>query len=263
MFLMQGKFLFLGTGGSAGVPIITCKCKVCTSSSQFNKRYRPSALITYGKKIFIVDVGPDFRDQALHYNINHLDGVLLTHTHYDHIGGLDELRVFYFKHKMRLPTLASIETYDELRHRFHYLFNTKQSDGTLQSQLDFHILEEDFGKVKFQGLPIEYVSYEQANMKVTGYRWGDLAYISDIREYSDQVVDAIKGVDTLVLSALRYTPSEVHFSIEEAIHFSRKVGARRTFFTHIAHDLDHDETNQKLPEDIRLAHDGLELPFNI
>ena len=100
-------------------------------------------------------------------------------------------------------------------------------------------------------------------MKVTGYKWGDLAYISDIREYSDQVAESIQGVDTLILSALRYTSSEVHFSIEEAIDFSKKVGARRTFFTHIAHDLDHDETNQKLPENIRLAHDGLELPFNI
>ena len=260
---MQGTFLFLGTGGSAGIPVITCKCAVCQSRSQLNKRYRPSALITVGKKAFVIDVGPDFRDQALHFNIDHLDGVLLTHTHYDHIGGLDELRVFYFKHKIRLPTLASIDTYDELRNRFHYLFKTKQSDGTLQSQLDFHILEEDFGKVKFQGLNLEYVSYFQANMKVTGFRFGELAYISDIREYEDKVVDSLQGVKTLVISALRYMPSEVHFSIEEAIAFSRKVGAKRTFFTHIAHDLEHDETNQKLPNDMRLAHDGLELKFNL
>ncbi|MDN3505718.1 MAG: MBL fold metallo-hydrolase [Simkaniaceae bacterium] len=258
---MQAKLLFLGTGGSAGVPIITCKCKVCTSSSPFNKRYRPSALLTIGKKNFLIDVGPDFRDQALHYNIDFLDGVYLTHTHYDHIGGIDELRIFYLKHKLRLPTLASIDSYNELRHRFHYLFNTKQSDGSLQAQLDFQILEEDFGKTKFGGVPVTYVSYTQANMKVTGYRWGGLAYISDIREYSDRVVEEIKGVDTLVLSALRYTPSEVHFSIEEAIAFARKVGAKRTFFTHIAHDLDHEETNQKLPADMCLAHDGLEIPF--
>lgn len=260
---MLAKLLFLGTGGSAGVPIITCKCAVCRSSSPFNKRYRPAALITAGKKQFIIDVGPDFRDQALHYQIDRLDGVLLTHTHYDHIGGLDELRVFYFKHHIRLPTLASIETYDELKHRFHYLFKTEQSDGTLQSQLDFRILDDDFGKTNFEGLALEYVSYIQANMKVTGYKFGDLAYISDIREYANRVIDALQGTNTLILSALRYTPSEVHFSIEEAVEFARKVGAKRTFFTHIAHDLDHDETNRKLPHDIRLAHDGLELTFNL
>lgn len=260
---MQGKLLFLGTGGSAGVPVITCKCPVCTSPSPFNRRYRPSALVTYGKKKFVLDVGPDFRDQALHYGIDRLDGVILTHTHYDHVGGIDELRVFYFRQKMRLPTLASIETYEELRHRFHYLFQTKQSDGTLQSQLNFEVLEDDFGKTKFLGIPIKYVSYYQANMKVTGYQIGDLAYISDIREYDGRVVEALQGVDTLVLSALRYDPSEVHFSIDEAIEFSEKIGARRTFFTHIAHDLEHDETNLKLPKNIRLAHDGLELLFNL
>jgi len=260
---MQGTLLFLGTGGSAGIPIITCQCPVCKSSSPLNKRYRPSALLTVGKKKYLLDVGPDFRDQALHYNILNLDGVLLTHTHYDHIGGIDELRIFYFKHKKRLKTLASIETYEELRHRFHYLFMTKQADGSLQSQLDFEILEEDFGKIRFGGLDVQYVSYEQANMKVTGYRFGDLAYISDIREYKDRVIDEIRGVDTLILSALRYDPSEVHFSIDEAIAFSNRVGPNRTFLTHIAHDLEHDETNQKLPEHIRLAHDGLELTFQL
>lgn len=260
---MQSTLLFLGTGGSAGVPIITCKCEVCQSSSPLNKRYRPSALLSVGKKRYLIDVGPDFRDQALHFNIDKLDGILLTHTHYDHIGGIDELRVFYFKHKIRMPTLASIETYEELRHRFHYLFKTKQSDGSLQSQLDFHILEDDFGKVKFEGLPVQFVSYFQANMKVTGYRFGTLSYISDIREYDDRVAKDLDGTETLILSALRYDPSEVHFSIEEAIAFSEKVGAKRTFFTHIAHDLEHDETNRKLPSGFSLAHDGLEVPFNI
>ena len=208
-------------------------------------------------------MGPDFRDQSLRYSINKLDGVLLTHTHYDHVGGIDELRVYFFKHKLRLPTLSSIETYEELRHRFHYLFMTMQSDGSLQSQLDFQILEDDFGKVKFQGVPIQYVSYVQANMKVTGYKLGNLAYISDIREYDERVVEDLQGTEILVLSALRYTPSEVHFSIEEAIEFSRKVGAKKTFFTHIAHDLEHDETNKMLPDDVRLAHDGLEVPFEL
>lgn len=260
---MQASLLFLGTGGSAGIPIITCKCLVCTSNSQLNKRYRPSALLKVGKKQFVIDVGPDFRDQALRYGIDELSGILLTHPHYDHIGGIDELRVFYFKQKKRLPTLASIDTYDELRNRFHYLFKTRQSDGMLQSQFDFQILEEGFGKTIFEGLKIQYVSYFQANMKVIGYRFGTLSYISDIREYENRVVEDLIGTETLILSALRYTPSEVHFSIDEAIDFAKKVGAKRTFLTHISHDLEHDKTNQKLPHNIRLAHDGLEVPFNL
>lgn len=224
---------------------------------------RPSVLLSVGPKRYLIDAGPDFRTQALHYGIDHLDGVLLTHTHYDHIGGLDELRVFYFFHKKRIPILSSIETYDELRFRFHYLFKTKQADGSLQSQFDFQILEEDFGKTHFQGLLVHYMTYTQANMKVTGFRFKDLAYVSDIRDYSDRVIETLKGVKTLVLSALRYTPTEVHFSIDEAIAFSKKVGAEKTLLTHIAHDLDHDQTNQKLPATIRLAHDGLEVPFAI
>lgn len=257
---MQATLLFLGTGGSAGIPIITCDCSVCMSTSQFNKRMRPSALFKIGKKQFVIDVGPDFRDQFLRYGLKSLDGAFLTHTHYDHVGGLDELRVFFFKHKLRIPILASIETYEELRSRFHYLFKTRQSDGSLQAQFDFQILEDDFGVVNFQGLKVCYVSYAQAGMKVTGFKIGSMAYISDIRDYREEVVDQLQGTELLIVSALRYTSSEVHFSIEEAVDFSRRVGARRTFLTHIAHDLEHDKTNQKLPKDIRLAHDGLEVP---
>lgn len=260
---MQGTLLFLGTGGSAGVPIIGCKCAVCRSSSPFNKRSRPSALLTLGKKVILIDSGPDFRSQALHYGINTLTGVILTHTHYDHVGGLDELRVFYFMQHLKLPILASIETYEELRTRFHYLFKTRQADGSLQSQFDFQILENDFGTTHFLGIKVDYVSYTQADMKVTGYRFGNLAYISDIREYEQRVIDELQGIETLIISALRYTRSEVHFNIEEALEFSAKVGAKKIFFTHISHELDHEETNQQLPENVRLAHDGLEIPFKL
>lgn len=260
---MRAKFLFLGTGGSMGIPIVSCKCSVCSSPSQFNKRLRPSALLTVEDKNFIIDVGPDFRAQALHYKIDKLDGVLLTHTHYDHIGGMDDLRVFYFLHKKRLPTLLSQETYEELKLRFHYFFQTKTTHTSPRAQLDIQVLEGDFGETQFEGLTIKYVSYYQKEMKVTGFIFGGLAYISDISRYDPELITRLQGIDILILSALRYTRSEVHFSVQEAVDFSRSVKAKRTFLTHIAHDLEHDETSSKLPEGISLAHDGLEISFDL
>lgn len=259
---MQAKFLFLGTGGSLGVPIVTCKCAVCTSISQFNKRLRPSAFLSIDNKNFIIDVGPDFRSQALHYQIDKLDGVLLTHSHYDHIGGMDDLRVFYFFQKKQLPTLLSQETYESIKLRFHYFFLDELPSLSPKTQLNIQLLEKDFGQTHFEGVSIKYVSYYQKDMKVTGFIFKKtLAYISDIRQFEKSVLTALKGIDILIISALDYTPSNGHFSIQEAIEFSNSVEAKRTFLTHITHHLDHDETNSKLPPNIRLAHDGLELSF--
>lgn len=249
---MPGRFLFLGSGGSMGVPVIACTCAVCTSNSPSNKRLRSSGLLQVGGKTILIDAGPDFREQALKYHVNHLDGILLTHTHFDHIGGIDDLRVYYFMLHQRLPCLLSQETFDELKIRYHYLMDT---------QLDFQILKDDFGKVDFQGIPLCYFSYSQAGMKVTGYRVGTFAYVSDIRKYSDEVLEALQGVEILVLSALRFSASEMHFSVDEAIAFARKVGAKKTWLTHIAHDLDHEKTNELLPPDIRMGYDGLEITF--
>lgn len=258
---MYAQFLFLGTGGSLGVPVVSCNCRVCRSISPLNKRFRPSGLLTIGNKRFLIDVGPDFREQAIKFGIHHLDGVLITHTHYDHIGGLDDLRVFHMLHKKQLSCLSSKETFDEIHQRFHYLFKKRGGESCLQ--LNFELLENDFGHVEFEGVDIHYLTYFQAGMKVTGYRIGSFAYISDIHKYDARVLEELKGVEILVLSALRPTTSEVHFSLDEAIEFSRKVGAVRTFFTHIAHEIDHEETNSKLPPGITLSNDGLEIGFDV
>jgi phosphoribosyl 1,2-cyclic phosphate phosphodiesterase len=260
---MRGKFLFLGTGGSLGVPVIGCDCAVCHSTSPFNKRLRPSGLIQVGGKTFLLDVGPDFRLQALKYQLNHLDGVLLTHTHFDHVGGFDELRVYSFKNQRRLPCLLSKESLKELQLRCHYLMHPTEEGKIVSSKFDFSLLPEDFGRVEFEGISFEYVTYFQAGMKVTGFRFGDFAYISDIRDYTDEVITRLKGVKTLVLSALRYNASEVHFNIPEAIAFAREVGASHTWLTHITHEIEYDEINAALPGDIRLSYDGLEIPFNL
>ncbi len=249
---MKVSFLFLGTGGSMGVPLVGCSCAVCSSSSPFNKRLRPAGLIRVGEKNYLIDAGPDFRQQALNIKLSRLDGVLLTHAHYDHIGGLDDLRIFFFKQKKKVSCLLSKETLEEIQTRFHYL----------DKQFEFQLLEGDFGRALFEGLEIEFVSYLQAGMKVNGYRIGNFAYISDIREFSEDIIEKLIGIETLVISALRLEASHVHFSVDEAILFARKVGAKKTYFTHISHDLEHEKTNAMLPKDIKLGFDGLEIPIN-
>ncbi len=252
---MEANFLFLGSGGSMGVPVIGCTCSVCTSVSSFNKRLRPSGLIRASLGSYLIDAGPDFRQQALKFKIENLRGVLLTHCHVDHIGGLDDLRALYFlQKKKKIPCLVSKESFEELSFRYHYLMHI----------FEFQVLENDFGKTVFEGIEVAYVSYFQAGMKVNGYKIGDLAYISDIRDYTEEEVMApLMGVNTLVISAVRTDPTHVHFGIEEATTFSRKLGAKKTYFTHIAHELDYEKTNALLPSDIKLSFDGLQIPIKI
>ena len=260
---MHGRFLFLGTGGSAGVPMIGCECEVCRSSSSYNKRLRPAGLIRIKEKNFLIDVGPDFRAQALHYKINHLTGILLTHAHSDHIAGIDDLRPYYFLHKTKIPCVLSQETFDEVKLRYHYLLKPIAAGKSFSAQIDFLVLPEDFGSFELDGVRFQYFSYFQNEMKVTGFRVGNFAYVSDIRQYSEAVVEMLQGVDILVLSALRHVPTAMHFSIEEAIAFARRVSASKTYLTHIAHDLEYAETNAILPPDVRMSYDGLEIPIEI
>lgn len=258
---MKGRFLFLGSGGSLGVPVVGCKCAVCTSDSPQNKRTRPSGLVTIAGKKLLIDAGPDFRRQALRHKLESLDGLLLTHTHFDHIAGVDELRIFSFLQKIPVPCLMSGDTHEEIALRYHYLINPKSDYAT--TKLVPHILKEDFGEMNFLGIPIQFFSYQQAGMKVTGYRFGNFAYVTDIQDYDENVLLALEGVDILVLSALRWTKSPVHFSLPDALAFAEKVQAKKTWLTHIAHDLDYKETNEKLPPHVQLSYDGLEIEFEL
>lgn len=261
--MTKGHFLFLGTGASLGIPVIGCNCAVCTSDSPCNHRTRPSGLITIADKKLLIDCGPDFRFQALAHHIHHIDGLILTHAHQDHIAGIDELRVYYMRSKTALPCLLSEETAEDIRTRYHYIFKDRSITEKKMPRMTFQILEGEIGETLFQGIPIGYVSYEQAGMRVTGFRFGDLAYISDIRHYPESIFSHLEGVKTLVLSALRHTPSAFHFSIDEAVAFATRVGAEQTWLTHIAHELDHEKTNSCLPSHVRMAYDGLELSFTL
>ncbi len=260
---MKGRFLFLGTGGSAGVPMIGCQCEVCRSPSPYNKRLRSSGLIQVQDKNFLIDVGPDFRTQALKFNISHLTGVLLTHAHADHIAGIDDLRAFFFLQRMKLPCVLSKETYDEVKLRYHYMLKPLMSEKSISAQIDFQVLPEDFGEFELAGVPFTYFSYFQVDMKVTGFRVGNFAYVSDIRKYSEKMVGMIRGVDILVLSALRHHASVMHFTVDEAVAFAKMVGAKKTYLTHLAHELEYEATNALLPSNVRMGYDGLEIPIEI
>jgi phosphoribosyl 1,2-cyclic phosphate phosphodiesterase len=258
---VKGRFLFLGTGSSMGIPVVTCKCAVCLSQDRCNHRLRPSGLIKIDGKQILMDAGPDFREQALAHGIDQLDGVILTHGHYDHIAGLDDLRVYYFLKKKLLPCLLSRPTFHEIKIRNPYFFDGSADEAMGGARFDYKVIDEENCEHIFCNLPWTIVSYMQNGMQVTGYRLGNFAYVMDLKEYTPKIFSSLKGVEVLVMSGLRETPSHAHLTLDEAIEFSRKVGAKETWFSHISHDLDHEKTNRRLPEGVELAYDGLEVSF--
>lgn len=250
----MSELLFLGTGFSLGVPVVGCKCKVCTSTNPYNKRMRPSLLVELDGKRILIDAPPDFRSVALKYDIHTLDGVLLTHLHYDHMGGFDDLRVFGFFQKKALPVLLSKSTHEEIQKRFDYLFKCEEA-----KHFALHILPNEFGEISFLGFRIKYFTYYQGKTAVTGYRIGNFAYVTDIFRYNEQVIERLKGVQILIISALKPKRTAVHFGIEDAIEFSNKINPDKVFLTHISHDIDYDEQRKDLPSNVFLSYDGLKV----
>jgi phosphoribosyl 1,2-cyclic phosphate phosphodiesterase len=246
-----------------GTPVVSCRCPVCSSEDRFNRRLRPSGLLKLGDKRFLIDAGPDFRQQALEFGIDRLDGLLITHTHYDHVAGLDDLRVFYFLHKKTVPCLLSKEAYEEIKLTHHYFFKKSDDDVMGGTRLRFQIIKNDFGEEEFEGRHWKIMTFEQNKMKVTGYRLGSFAYVMDLKHFTPEIYQALKGVEILVMSALRCRPSPAHLTLEEAVAFAVKVGARETWFSHIAHELDHNEGSRQLPPGVKLAYDGLEIPIDV
>lgn len=241
-----------------GIPVIGCHCNVCESTHPEDKRLRSAGLISFNSKHILIDCGPDFREQALRYGIDHLDGVVITHAHHDHTSSIDELRVFYMRSGQPIPCLASRETSEDLKKRFDYIFSNRKKN-VLVPKVDLVELQEERGEVVFEGLRFKYFTYEQVKMKVNGFRTGNFAYVTDIHDYPESIFEDLQGVENLVLSALRFTPSHIHFTVDEAVDFAHKVGAKQTWLTHIAHELQHEHTNAYLPPDVRMGYDGLEI----
>lgn len=258
---MKGHFLFLGTGGSMGIPVIGCHCPVCRQGTAKDVRLRASGLLTVNNKSLLIDCGPDFRQQMLKHHIEHLDGVMITHAHHDHTASIDELRALSLKTKKPMLCLMSQVTLDDIHVRFKYIFDPAMGKQRFTPKVEPVILEKKRGEVTFQEINIHYFTYEQGGTEVNGFRIGNFAYVSDIHDYEETIYEDLDGVEVLVLSALRFTPSHLHFTVDEAIDFSKRVGAKETWLTHISHDLEHEQTNAYLPKEVRLAYDGLQISF--
>ena len=252
-------FTFLGTGTSQGIPMLTCDCEVCRSADPRDKRTRTSAYVETPECAWVIDTGPDFRQQALRENIRRMDAVLLTHAHTDHIMGFDDLRAFCHGGKT-LPVFGSAETLGDLQRAFSFAFDGK---NRFPSYLlpDPRPVESAFrlGETEIVPLPVPH-----GRMTTYGYlfiRGGRrlLAYLNDCKAVPDAVRAQIAGVDTLILDALRHREHPTHMSIAEALETAAAIRPRQTFFTHLCHDLAHAETEAALPEGVRIATDGMKI----
>jgi len=262
MSMSQAKVVFLGTGASTGVPVIGCDCKVCSSDNPKNKRLRPGLLLSCDGKTFVVDAGPDFREQALSYKIKTPDALFLTHTHYDHIGGLEEFRAFSYHNKVPIPCYVSRPSFESIQKLYYYLFTPKTDTKNSTAQFDFHILEKSYGEVQVCGHTIEHFSYVHGGMAVLGYKFGRLAYVTDIKEYTEEVISALRDIDILILSATCLKHSHLHMTVDEAVAFSQKVQPKKTYFVHLGHEIEYEYVSSLLPAGISLAYDGHEFEYS-
>jgi phosphoribosyl 1,2-cyclic phosphate phosphodiesterase len=254
------KITILGSGTSQGIPIIGCKCPACTSTNPKDKRLRVSAYIetvTPGNKPLkiLIDTSPDFRQQMLVNNFDDVDAVLYTHHHVDHIMGLDDIRQINQLHKKPVDLYGNEDTINHIKRAFSYVFDEKTYKGGGIPDVNVHIITLE--KFNVHGAEVVPVKYFHGPTIVYGYRINGFAYLTDCSEIPEEEYVKLKGLDVLVIDALRYRPHPTHYSIDEASEAAKRIGAKMTYFTHMTHDVVHDEVNAALPENIQLAYDGL------
>jgi len=257
---MQATLTVLGSGTSMGVPTIGCDCAVCHSADARDRRTRPSVLITYAGRNVLIDTTPDFREQALREKIDRIDAVLYTHTHADHILGIDDLRPLSFAHKPgKLPLYATPQNAEFLRAMFRYIFDADYKFGGLP-QVELKTIE---GPVELFGAHFEPVTVIHGETPILGFRFGSAAYLTDHSEVPAAARNQLRNLDVLFLDALRYKPHPTHSTVDQSLEIVNDVKPRRAFFTHICHDLPHEETSGTLPAGVQLAYDGMKLEFEI
>ena len=246
----------LGSGTSTGVPVIGCKCAVCTSGDPRNRRLRTGLWIEADGLSILVDASADLRQQALAFGVERVDAVLFTHAHADHIYGLDDLRVFNFRQGTPIPCYGPAGALEAIRAAFAYVFDGSAPEGGGKPQLALVPVDGPFGLAGVEVVP---VPVWHGRLEVFGYRIGGLAYVTDCKRIPAASLRLLEGVDVLILDALRYRPHPTHLSIAEAVETAARIGARRTVLTHICHDVDHAAPAVALPAGVELGYDGLAL----
>jgi phosphoribosyl 1,2-cyclic phosphate phosphodiesterase len=247
------KVTFMGSGTSMGVPTIGCDCPVCVSDNPKNKRTRPSLLVTVAKRNVLIDTAVDFRAQAIREGLKRVDAVLYTHSHADHILGLDDLRPFNYWQKMHIPCFGNETTIQNICDTFRYVFSDPQPGGSIP-RIEPHVID---GPFDFDGIQIRPIPVLHGRIPVFGYRIGLMSYLTDLSEIPEESFGILRGTAVLILGVLRYTPHPTHLYMEKALQIIDRVQPEKTYFTHLSHDFDHEKTNGELPESVELSYDGL------
>lgn len=248
------KITFLGTGTSQGVPMIGCHCEVCSSSDKKDTRLRSSVSIEENGVRLIIDSGPDFRYQMLRSKIEDIDAILFTHAHKDHTAGLDDVRAYNYILKRNIDIYAEKTCMNVIMKDFDYAFSEYKYPGV--PEITPHLIE--IAPFEIKGVKVTPLRGLHHKMGVLGFKIGDVAYLTDMNFIADSELEKIKGINTLIITALRHEPHLSHFTLNESIEISKKVGAKHTYFTHISHQLGlHDMIEKTLPKDMHLGYDGM------
>lgn len=247
------KIIILGSGTSTGVPSVGCKCEVCRSTNPKNKRTRTSILVSENGKNILIDTSTDLRYQILKNNIDHIDAVLYTHSHADHIHGIDDMRSFNFIQNSPIPCFGNRDTVNNIKNIFKYIFH-KDQNGCTTPQLEFNIINSQLNLFKTKIIPIKIM---HGIIPILGYRINNMAYITDCSYIPPRSEKKLQNLDLLILDGLRYEPHPTHFNIYKAMEEAKKLKPARTLFTHLTHDLEYDKVNRELPEGMELAYDGM------
>lgn len=289
---MTTKLTFLGTGTSQGVPIVACHCPVCRSSDPRDKRYRSSVLVEYGGLTILVDAGPDFRSQMLRADVTHLDAVLLTHNHKDHTGGLDDLRSFNLMEGKTVRIYCEKYVEDTLRREYAYAFEQPRYPGTPEWKISLIDASKPFrvysnacednlvwnsgkgysctpsgigpGEVpSVEVIPVQGWHHKQKGVSVLGYRFGRIAYLTDMNLLEDAEFEKLRGLDAVTLNCVKRGPHFSHFSLDEVLRLFERIGARESYITHLSHMLPrHEDFERELPANVHPAYDNLTLISN-
>ncbi|HEX5667451.1 MAG TPA: MBL fold metallo-hydrolase [Chitinophagaceae bacterium] len=247
---------FLGTGTSSGIPMIGCQCEVCVSKDPKDNRLRSSIMVSSTTTSLVVDTTPDFRYQMLRTNTRHVDAIVFTHPHKDHIAGLDDIRAFNFFSRKPMELFANSLTEEALRRDFYYAFAERKYPGV--PEINLNLITTDPFKVG--DIPVQPIEVWHMKMPVLGFRFGKFTYITDANKLDNDAKEKVRGSEVMVLNALRKEPHISHFSLSEAISLVKELGVPKAYFTHISHQLGlHEEISRELPEGIELAYDGLSL----